>query len=258
MRELFEEGFGSSPLDPHESARAGARPALRKRFYKDAGVQTAEGGFAVALDGRPIRTPVRRPLVAPQQSLAQAVAAEWQAQTDVIDPAAMPLTRLANSIIDGVADRADEVAADIAKYFGSDLLFYRAEHPEALVARQAQHWDPVVSWMADEYGARFILAAGIVHVAQPDAAIAAARAALPSDPWSLGALHVATTLTGSALLALALARRRLDVTQVFAAANLDEDWNVERWGGDDAVAARRAARLRDLEAAATVLRAVAG
>jgi chaperone required for assembly of F1-ATPase len=257
MRELFEEGLGAS-VDPSESARAGARPVLRKRFYKDAAVQGAEGGFAVVLDGRPVRTPARRPLVAPQQSLAEAIAAEWQAQTDVIEPAAMPLTRLSNSIIDGVTDRAGEVADDIAKYFASDLLFYRAEHPEGLIALQAQHWDPVVTWMAAEYGARFILAAGIVHVAQPGAALAAARAALPSDPWPLGALHVATTLTGSALLALALARGRLDVMQVFAAANLDEDWNFERWGGEDAVAQRRAARLKDLEAAATVLRASAG
>ncbi len=241
-----------------KSARAGSRPTLRKRFYKDAGVQEAEGGFAVLLDGRPVRTPARRPLVAPQQVLAQAIAAEWQAQTDVIDPAGMPLTRLSNSIIDGVTDRAAEVADDIARYFASDLLFYRAEHPEGLVARQAQHWDPIVTWMADEYGARFILAAGIVHVAQPDAALTAARAALPSDPWPLGALHVATTLMGSAVLALALARGRLDVTAAFAAAHLDEDWNFERWGGEDAVAQRRAARLRDLEAAALVLRAIAG
>lgn len=254
MRELFEEGFGRS-VDPSEAAAGGGRPALRKRFYKNAGVQPAEGGFAVALDGRLVRTPARRPLVAPQQSVADAIAAEWHAQTDVIDPAKMPLTRLANSIIDGVADRADEVAADIAKYFGSDLLFYRAEHPEGLVARQAQHWDPVVTWMADEHGARFVLAAGIVHVEQPRHALDAARAALPSDAWSLGALHVATTLTGSALLALALARGRLDVAQVFAAANLDEDWNFERWGGEDAVAERRAARLADIEAAAVVLRA---
>lgn len=258
MRELFEEGSGPSQIDPDESARVGARPALRKRFYKEATVKPADAGFAVVLDGRSIRTPARRSLVAPQQILAQAVAAEWQAQADVIDPASMPLTRLANSIVDGVTDRMAEVAADIARYFSSDLLFYRAEHPEGLIARQAQHWDPVLSWMAEQHGARFVLAAGIVHVAQPDAAIAAARAALPADPWALGATHVVTTLTGSALLALALAHGRLDAAQVWAAANVDEDWNLERWGGGDAVADRRAARLRDLEAAALVLRQAAG
>lgn len=253
MRELFEETFGKSPLDPNESARESSRPTLRKRFYKVAAVAPAPGGHAVVLDGRGVRTPAKKPLVAPQQAVAESIAAEWEAQVDTIDPAAMPLTRLANSIIDGVADRRDEVADDIAKYFNSDLLFYRAEHPEGLVARQAQHWDPVLAWMADEFGARFVLAAGVMHVAQPESAIAAARAVLPKDAWSLGALHVVTSLTGSALLALALAHGRLDVPQVWSAANVDEDWNLDLWGRDESVAVRHAARLRDLEAAAKVL-----
>ena len=258
MRELFEEAFGKSPLDPNESARESSRPALRKRFYREAAIAPAPGGHAVVLDGRNVRTPAKRPLVAPQQAVAESIAAEWEAQAEAIDPAAMPLTRLANSIIDGVADRRAEVADDIARYFNSDLLFYRAEHPEGLVARQAQHWDPVVAWMADAFGARFVLAAGVMHVAQPEAAIAAARAALPIDPWALGAMHVVTSLTGSALLALALARGRLDVPQAWAAANVDEDWNLDLWGRDDSLAGRHAARLRDLEAAAKVLDAHRG
>ena len=171
------------------------------------------------------------------------MAAEWEAQVEAIDPATMPLTQLANSIIDGVVDRSKEVADDIAKYLNSDLLFYRAEYPEGLVARQAQHWDPVLAWMADEFGARFVLAAGVVHVAQSESAIKAARAALPTDPWALGALHVVTSLTGSALLALALAYGRIDVPQAWAAANVDEDWNLDLWGRDDSVASRHAARL---------------
>jgi chaperone required for assembly of F1-ATPase len=258
MRELFEEAFGKSPLDPNESARGSSRPTLRKRFYKQAAIASAPGGHAVALDGRGVRTPAKRPLVAPQRAVAESIAAEWEAQIDAIDPAAMPLTRLANSIIDGVIDRSTEVADDIARYFSSDLLFYRAEHPEGLVAQQAQHWDPVLAWMGDAFGARFVLAAGVVHVAQPDTAITAARGALPKDPWSLGALHVATTLTGSALLALALAHGRLDVPQAWAAANVDEDWNLDLWGRDESVAARHAARLRDLEAAAKILDAARG
>lgn len=253
MRELFDEVFGKSPLDPNESARESSRPVLRKRFYKTADIAPAPGGYAVMLDSRGVRTPAKRPLVAPQRAVAESLAAEWEAQAEVIDPATMPITRLANSIIDGVAERSEEVATDIAKYFGSDLLFYRAEHPEGLVSRQAQHWDPVLSWMADEFGARFVLAAGVMHVAQPEAAIAAARAALPRDAWALGAVHVVTTVTGSALLALALARGRLDVPQVWAAANVDEDWNLDLWGRDDSVAARHAARLKDIEAAAKVL-----
>ena len=149
-----------------------------------------------------------------------------------------------------MADRVDAVADDIAKYFGSDLLFYRAGHPEALVAREAEHWDPVLFWAADTLGAHFILAEGIVHVRQPDPAIAAARAALPADPWSIAALHVVTTLTGSALLALALLHGVLDADQVWAAAHVDEDWNAEQWGVDEEVAARRAAAAGRFHAAA--------
>ena len=183
------------------------------------------------------------------------MAAEWDAQRDVIDPLTMPMTRLANSVIDGVIGRVDAVTDDIAKYFGSDLLFYRAGHPEALVAREAAHWDPVLLWAAETLGAHFILAEGIVHVRQPDQAVAAARAALPSDPWAVAAMHVVTTLTGSALLALALRHGRLTADEVWAAAHVDEDWNVELWGLDEEVATRRAARLVDFKAAASVLTA---
>jgi chaperone required for assembly of F1-ATPase len=183
------------------------------------------------------------------------MAAEWQAQRDVIDPMTMPVTRLANSVIDGVTGRVEAVVEDIAKYFETDLLFYRAGHPEALVAREAAHWDPVLFWAAETLGAHFILTEGIVHVRQPDPAIAAARAALPSDPWAVGALHVITTLTGSALLALALMRGRLDADEVWAAAHVNEDWNSEQWGADEEAAARQAARLSDFRAAAAVLAA---
>jgi chaperone required for assembly of F1-ATPase len=168
----------------------------------------------------------------------------------------MPMTRFANSVVDAVVDRVEAVTSDIAKYFQSDLLFYRAGHPAALVARQAALWDPPLFWVADTLGAHFILAEGIVPVRQPDSAIAAARAALPADPWSVAALHVVTTLTGSALLALALMRGVLDQDQVWAAAHVDEDWNIEKWGVDEEVAARRAARLVDFRAAAGILEAL--
>src|SRR4029077_12353287 len=148
------------------------------------------------------------------------------------------------------------VADDVAKYLRSDLLFYRAGHPEALVAREAEHWDPVLFWAADALGARFILAEGIVHVRQPDSAVAAARAAFPDDPWSIAALHVVTTLTGSALLSLALLHGVREPDQVWAAAHVDEDWNAEKWGVDEEVAARRAARLVDFRAAAFILSAL--
>src|ERR1700738_2107731 len=245
MRELFDETFGKSPLDPEETVRRTMRTTRRKRFYAKAGVVEAPDGFAITLDDKPIRTPSGRQVVAPVRPIAEAIAAEWDAQQQIIDPVTMPLTRFANSVVDAVADRVDAVTDDVAKYLGSALLFYRASHPEALVAREAEHWDPLLFWAADALGAHFILAEGIVHVRQPDSAIQAARAALPDDPWSIAALHVITTLTGSALLALALLRGVLDSDQVWAAAHVDEDWNIEKWGMDEEVAARRAARLVD-------------
>jgi chaperone required for assembly of F1-ATPase len=197
MRELFDEVAGHSPLDPEEAVRRATRVPQRKRFYKEAGIAAAGGGFAVTLDGK-----------------------------------------------------------DVAKYLGSDLLFYRAGHPEALVAREAAHWDPVLTWAADELGAHFILSEGIVYVTQPEQAIKAARGVFPADPWPVAALHVVTTVTGSALLALALFCGAMDSDDVWAAAHVDDDWNVEKWGVDEEVAARRAARFIDFRAAVTVLDAL--
>ena len=257
MRELFDEVAGQSPLDPQEAARRSARAPQRKRFYTSVGVGEAEGGgFTVTLDGRPIRTPSGHIVTIPSRAIAESVAAEWEAQKETIDPGTMPMTRFANSVVEAVVDRADAVADDVAKYFGSDLLFYRAGHPEGLVAREARHWDPVLFWAADELGAHFILAEGIVHVRQPEEAIAAARAALARDPWSIAAIHVVTTLTGSALLALALSRGFLDAEAVWAAAHVDEDWNAEQWGADEEAIERRAVRSVDFRAAARILEAV--
>ncbi len=258
MRELFDEVAGQSPLDPNESARRTMRASQRKRFYENAATNEVEGGFAVTLDRRPIRTPSGRQIVVPNRDVADAIAAEWNAQGEVLDPLTMPLTRFANSVVEGVVDRVEAVTEDVAKYLHSDLLFYRAGHPEALVAREASHWDPVLFWAADRLGAHFILAEGIMHVRQPDSALEAARAALPEDPWSIAAMHVVTTLTGSALLALALKYRVLDPNQVWAAAHVDEDWNAELWGMDEEVASRRAARLVDFRAAVRILEALNG
>jgi chaperone required for assembly of F1-ATPase len=256
MRELFEEASKTSPLDPEELVRRAARTPPRKRFYAKAATAEAAGGFVVTLDGKPIRTPSGRQVIVPVGEIADAMVAEWEAQKEFIDPLTMPMTRFANSVVDGVVERIDAVKEDVAKYFQSDLLFYRAGHPEALVAREAAHWDPILFWAADALGAHFILAEGIVHIRQPESAIAAARAALPDDPWSIAALHVITTLTGSALLALALLRGVADQDQVWAAAHVDEDWNGEKWGVDEEGAARRAARAVDFRAAARILKAL--
>ena len=255
MRELFDEVAGRSPLDPEEMVRQATRVPRRKRFYAHAGVVEAAGdGFAITLDDKPIRTPSGRQVVVPVRVIADAIVAEWEAQKELIDPLTMPLTRFANSVVDAVVDRVEAVTEDVAKYFQSDLLFYRAGHPDALVAREAALWDPPLFWAAEQLGAHFVLAEGIVHVGQPEPAVAAARAALPTDPWSIAAVHVITTVTGSALLALALLRGVLDPDQVWAAAHVDEDWNIEKWGVDEEVAARRAARLVDFRAAARILK----
>ena len=253
MRDIFEEIFKGEPLDPMELARRSVRRTLRKRFYEKAGVVEDGGAFTVALDGKPVRTPARRPLAAPTRELSMAIADEWNAQTEVIDPANMPLTRLANSIIDGVADNPEEVRNDIVKYLGSDLLFYRADGPEGLTERQAQAWDPIMRWAADTLGARFIMVEGVVFAAQPEEAIAAAAKAIPTEIWRLGAIHSVMTLTGSALLALALAHNAVSPEEAWKAAHVDEDWQMEQWGRDTLAMERRAHRKAEMTAAATVL-----
>lgn len=256
MRELFDEVAGQSPLDPQEAVRRATRTPQRKRFYANAGVVEADGGFAVALDGKPIKTPSGRIVAVPARAIADAMAAEWNAQQETIDPLAMPMTRFANSVVDAVIDRAAIVRDDIAKYLRSDLLFYRAGYPEALVAREARHWDPVLFWARDQLGAHFILAEGVMHVSQPETAVAAAHEALPHDPWPVAALHVVTTLTGSALLALVLHHGARSADEVWAAAHVDEDFNAQQWGEDAEVVARKAARKRDFDAAVAILRAL--
>ena len=255
MRDLFDPGDGEKPVDPHQSARQSARPVLRNRFYKQVATAESAEGFAVTLDGKQVRTPAGRVLLAPKAAIAAALRSEWDAQQPAVDPAKMPLTRLANSIVDGVADRPGETVDDVVKYLGSDLLFYRADGPERLIDKQAAAWDPIIRWAASELGARFVLAEGIVHTRQPDHAIEAARKAVPADPWTLGALHSVMTLTGSALLALALMRGFTDAPATWRAAHVDEDWNFETWGFDDMAMARRAAREEEFNIAALVLAA---
>jgi chaperone required for assembly of F1-ATPase len=245
---------GHRPDTAAPAARRAMRPARRRRFFTVSATVPVAGGHAVQLDGKPVRTPAGRLLAAPTPALAEALAAEWDAQRDVIDPARMPLTQLVNSIIDGVCERPDAVAAEIENYLATDLVCYRADAPPGLVARQAQHWDPLLVWARDALGAPLRAGAGVVHIAQDEDALARARAAIPRDPWRLGALSAATTLAGSALIALALARGRLSVAEAWAAAHVDEDWNMEQWGRDEIALERRAFRFAEFEAAAKVLR----
>jgi chaperone required for assembly of F1-ATPase len=252
MRDILEDLLGNAPLDPVEAARRNMRPNLRKRFYSQAAA--GEGPpHPILLDGRAVKTPAGARLAAPVRAFGAAIAAEWQQQGERIDPATMPLTRFANTIIDSVAPNPAPVAQEIAKYLGSDLLCYRAGAPDGLVGKQAKHWDPILAWARDVLGARFVLAEGVMFVAQPDGAVAAARSAIPADPWRLGAASIITTLTGSALIALAMSEGQLSLDTAWNAANVDEDWNMDFWGRDELALQRRAARFADMQAAAMVL-----
>ncbi|WP_072392773.1 ATP12 family protein [Hyphomicrobium sp. CS1GBMeth3] len=230
------------------------RPPLPKRFYNAASVEPRGEGFTVLLDGRGIRTPAKRELVLPSEALAVAIAAEWQAQGEHIDPASMPLTRLANVAIDAVEERKVDVADDIVAFAASDLLCYRAESPDALVRRQADAWNPILAWAKEELAADFKLRAGLMPIAQPPEALEAVRSALAGiDALSLAALHVMTTIGGSALLALGRWRGRLSVEDAWAAATIDETWQREQWGTDAEAEAEAARRRVDFEAASALL-----
>lgn len=245
--------------DPVRAARsASAAPSLPRRFYKEAGVAEKDGGFVLTLDGRPARTPAKAPLALPNRPAGEAVAGEWAAQGAEINPATMPMTKLANSGIDGVARMRDDVVDEIVRYAGSDLLCYRAGEPPRLVQRQAEAWDPVLEWAREDLGARFFLAEGVMFIEQPSGALDAVRREVEAvrDPIALAALSTITSLTGSSLLAVAVARGRLSAAQAWAAAHVDEDFQMEVWGLDDDALERRAKRWAEMDAAATLLRLI--
>ena len=247
------------PDDPEETnpmraAQRLARPELPKRFYTAATVAPADGGFAVLLDGRTVRTPAKERLVVASRAVAEAIAAEWEAQRDRIDPGTMPVTRIVNAAIDRVAKEMPAVRDSIVAHARSDLVCYRADGPEGLVRAQAEAWDPLVAFARDDLGARLILAEGIVHARQSEAALAAiARAVAPYDPVALAAIHTITTLAGSAIIALAVARGRLTTEAAWAAAHVDEDWQATFWGRDEEAVTARARRFDEMAAAGLIL-----
>ena len=247
---------GQRQPDPVAAAQQAMRNPLPARFYKEAGVIERDGLYHVALDGRTARTPARKPLAVSSRSVAEALAAEWQAQEQTIDPAAMPLTRLVNSALDGVADQDAAVRAEIVRYAGSDAICYRAGEPEALVERQNAVWQPILSAVEGLIGARFLLAEGIVFVAQPQTTLdaVAGRLAKISGPVALAGAHNVMTLTGSTILMLALANGLIDAEATWTAAHLDEDYQIEVWGQDEEAAERRALRRREFDAAVLLLK----
>src|SRR6266480_1061880 len=211
-----------------------------KRVYKQATARAAEGGWGVALDGRPMRTPTKHELIVPSTALAEAVAAEWDAQQDEIRPATMPLTRLAATAIDRTRTQRELVAAEAANYAGTDLVCYRADHPPALIARQHAGWQPLIDWAMQRYDAALAVTSGIVPQPQSPAALKAfAAAVVAQDDFRLTALHAMTTACGSLVIALALIE-----------AQLDETFQIEAWGEDAEAAARRRGLAEDIEAAA--------
>jgi chaperone required for assembly of F1-ATPase len=231
------------------------RPALPKRFYKQAEAVGQEGGYVLTLDGRPARTPGRNPLAVPGRALGEALAAEWNAVGVVIDPALMPLTKLANTAIDGVTVEMDAVREDIARYAASDLVCYRAEGPEKLVQAQGTAWDPVLAWSRDALGARLLMSAGVMFVQQPEIALARIRAVLDQEqsPFTLAALHVMTTLTGSVLIALMHATGNIEAQAAWDAAHVDERYQESLWGQDEEAAQRREKRHAEFSAASSFL-----
>jgi len=257
MRDLLED-LEQGTANPMDAARRAMRPALPKRFYKEASVGERDGQFVLLLDGKLARTPARNALAAPSRSLMEAVAAEWNALGETIDPALMPLTRLMNVAIDRVAGEAEAVAAEAAKYAGSDLLCYRAGNPAELAAAQAAAWDPVLDWIRETYGARFALAEGVTFIEQPQESVDTIRAEVAryAPPFALAALATVTAITGSVLLALALARGRLSADEAWTAAHVDEQWNASQWGEDSEAMRRLATRRAEFGAAAKVLAAV--
>lgn len=217
----------------------------RRRFWTAAAVE-ADGaeGFRVVLDGRDVRTPAKAPLRVPTRALAEAIAAEWAAQGDTIDPEAMPVTRAANSAIDKVAPDPAAVVAEVAGFGASDLLCYRADGPGVLVARQAAAWDPLLHWADRALGAPLRVTRGIVHVAQPPESLAALHARVAAlDPFGLTALHDLVSTSGSLVIGLRALEPDADIKALWAASRIDEDWQIEQWGED--AEARAAADARE-------------
>ena len=205
-----------------------------KRFWKEATIDVGAQDFGVLLDGRPLRTPAKAVLRVPTRALAEAIAAEWDAQEGNIRPETMPVTRAANAAIDKVAVQFDEVVDLLAEYGGTDLLCYRADAPAELVARQSAAWDPLLGWLAAEYDIRLAVTNGVIPVAQDPAALARLRGELARlSPFALAAMHDLISLTGSLVLGLAVARGRLDAQQAWDLSRIDEDWQRAQWGADD-------------------------
>jgi chaperone required for assembly of F1-ATPase len=225
-----------------------------KRFYKQAATEVVAGGYGIRLDGRAVKTPARAELVVPTAALASAIVGEWNAQGEDIDPRTMPLTGLANAALDRVLADPPAFARGLSAYAESDLTCYRADGPSDLIARQCEAWDPLLDWAGERYGVEFEIATGIMHRAQDDDMIERLSAAVRAyDPFRMVALHPLVTISGSLIIALAVAEGEIDVDGAFAAGQLDELWQVEQWGEDELAMRAREVKRADFRAAARFL-----
>ncbi|WP_336288601.1 MULTISPECIES: ATP12 family chaperone protein [unclassified Bartonella] len=257
MREIFDH-FDMSlnkSHSVHETQKL-SHQSLPKRFYKKVKITCEERGFAILLDEYPVKTPAKRCFFVPTEMFAALVAQEFENQKEVIDPTKMPITRLVNTVIDGIADDMQAVFEDLLRFVACDMLFYRAPAPKELVQRQCEEWDPLLDWAEKKLGSRFNLAEGLMHVEQSREAIQAVSNYLRKveSPYVLAALHTITTLTGSALIALAVAAEEIDSDHAWDIAHLDENWMMEQWGTDEEAIARRAYKKAEFNAAATIIK----
>ncbi len=214
-----------------------------KRFWKEAVAEPCEGGFTVRLDARLVKTPLKALLTVPTFAMAEAIAAEWDAQTGLVKPETMPVTRTANSAIDKIVPQFDEVADLLAAYGASDLICYRATEPQALIARQAQAWDPMIAWAADGLQAPLIATGGVIHIAQDPVSLQRlTEQVFALDAFRLAGIHDLIAISGSLVLALAVTHRRVTATEAWALSRVDEHWQQELWGIDDEAAEYAALR----------------
>jgi len=208
----------------------------------------------VTLDGRAIKTPAKQDFTAPTKALAEAVAEEWREQGEVMNPKAMPQTRYVNSVLDGIASKRGEVIETIAAYGGSDLLCYRAEHPDTLIARQKDRWDPLLDWARAQFDAPLILAGGVMPVSQPEKSLVKlAEAVAKHDDFALAGLHDLVSISGSLVLGLAVSEGRLQVPEAFALSRLDDDWQIEQWGEDEEASKTAALKSKEFAEAARLI-----
>ena len=254
MRDFIEDALDHRD-DGYGRAQKSQKPELPKRFYKLATAGEVDGGFAVLLDGRTTRTPGRVPVSVPHRAIAERMAEEWNAQGERIDPETMPVVRLVNSTVEGGADALAGLRAEVVKYAGTDLLYYRSDAPIELLSEQERLWDPILTDLARRYGVTFETTRGIAHVAQPETTLAALTKTLEDNGlFSAAALALITAITGSGLIAVALRDGLLTPDAAWDAAHVDEHHNMRLWGADSEAQKRLDKRRRDFDAGVLVLK----